>query len=478
MAKVILQNPVLGGLAESKYLGVENSFSALVGLDLQSEPGIIKVNQKLTKESGSTVDASVNAAVACSDGSSYFFLANGKVVKRTAAGSWSLERTISGNPAILEAREYEGYIYYATAASLGRWQIGTAWSGATDAWASFAIGDTGFHPMHEVNLVMYIGDGKYLAQVEDQAGTHVFTNNALDIRPPLRIKSLGHIGNELLIGTFINNNVQETQIIRWNTWSISFSSSDPVPEVGINSFLQTDNFVLTQVGTKGNLYQYANDVLQQVKRIPGSWGGANKAEIKLNATANMLGIPLFGLSNINGNPAMQGVYSFGKSSPNYPMAMALDYVISTGHTSNVEIGALLFLTGSGSTGDVLLVAWKDTTSGTEYGVDVLDLSNKFSGAYIDSRLIKHDRDEFKRVADIKVPYRLLPANTEIQIWVAKDHGTFAEIEETEIDTDNKYVHTLVGVEDVNTLEVRIKLIASANTAPEIEEIIIEFGDEG
>ena len=84
-------------------------------------------------------------------------------------------------------------------------------------WATFTITDAAFHPMIEQNLILFIGDGNYVAQVD--AG--VFTANALDIKTPLRIKSLGKIGTDILLGTFIAATVNKAIIFRWDTWALA-----------------------------------------------------------------------------------------------------------------------------------------------------------------------------------------------------------------------------------------------------------------
>lgn len=471
-SQILIENLNLGGIADSDYLGGANSVSAAVGLDVHTEPGIIQVNQKLTKESGSTVDVMVHDMVVCSDGNTYAFGNSGKIYKRTAAGSWTLERTASpaaGSANITNAKEYSGYVYYAMQNRLGRWQVGQAWSAADDNWATFANGDADFHPMLVLNLILYIGDKNYVAQVEDETGTHIFVNKALDIRNPLRIKCLGPSGVELLIGTYIADNVAEAEVIRWNTWSPSFSASDPVPEVGINAFLHVDNYVYVQAGKKGNLYLYSSDLLQQVKRIKGSWGLTNRAEVKPNAVASILGLPLFGLSNVNGNPALQGVYSFGVTGANYPRILNLEHVISTGATTGITIGAIAFVGGSSTAADVLLVSWFD---GTNYGVDVLDVTAKATSAYFDTRMVTVERDILHRVSRIDAAYRTLPDGTSIEFWVSKNHGAFTQITDVVIDTARKIVSTEVTVEDVVAFKVRVKLVASGNSAPELEKAII------
>ena len=168
-----------------------------------------------------------------------------------------------------EAKEYMGYIYYATQNRLGRVAVGAAWSTRDDNWATFDGGDVDWHPMLILNLVLYIGDKNYVAQVD--AGVFSQALDMPDLSSNLRVKCLGQLGTDLLVGTYIASNVIGTQIFRWNTWSVSFTNSDPIPEVGINSFLPIDNAVIVNAGTKGNTYVYDGSTLELYKQIKGTW---------------------------------------------------------------------------------------------------------------------------------------------------------------------------------------------------------------
>lgn len=464
MQQIIIENINLGGLADSEYLGVKSSVGDMSGIDIHSEPGAIKVNQALVKESGSTIDALVNAILPCSDGSTYLFGDGGKVWKRTSGGTYSLERTASpaaGSANIVGAIEDQGYVYYFTESRVGRWQVGTAWSGANDDWATFSITDASYHPAVEQNLVNYIGDGNYIAQIEDG----VFTANALDLKTGLRVRSLGQIITELLVGTYVSDNVNWNKIFRWNTWSESFSSNDKVPERGVNAFLETDNFVVAQCGVKGNFYIYSNDRLERLFKIPGSWGVGNQAEVKSGAIANYFGIPLFGLSNIANNPAAPGIYSFGSHSPAYPTVLNREYIPSCG-SNNTVIGAMAVV------GDQVLVAWKN---GSSYGVDKIDTSNKYDSSYIDTRKIMVDRSELTKVVKVNVCYRTLPENTDIEIKANINDAGFGSALTTRDDTDRKLVYTETEVGDMTSLKIRVSPVVDGNNAPEIEriEIILE-----
>jgi hypothetical protein len=465
MAKIEIKNLNMGGIADSDYLGSESSVSEAVGLDLHSESGLIKVNQKLKEDSGGLVDDLCKVIVACSDGNTYYFgSTNGKVWKRASDGTWSYLVQITGQNgyhAILGGSEYQGYIYYATRYSLGRWQIGTDWSTRNDTWNSFLKGDIDFHPMRIVNQVLYIGDKNIVAQVD--AGT--FSQNALDIADPLRIKSLGRVNTDLLIGTYVNDNVNATELLRWNTWSVSFSTSDPIPEVGINAFLEMDNQVVVSAGTKGNLYIYDGMTLDLYKTVKGVYTGTKRATVNPNAVFNFGGLPLFGFSNVSDNPAPLGVYCLGRTNRNYPYILSLDFPISTNDLENIEIGAIASINA-----DQFTVSWKKTVGATiTYGVDVLDLTTKNTLAYFSTRKIIADRFKLLTFGIVDIGYKSIPDNCSITVQKQTQADTvFGLVLNTVKDTMRNVVSTKVDINDATTLKIRVNLNAHNNDAPEVE----------
>ena len=460
-----IKNINQGGIADSDYLGTANSVSEIVGLDVHSESGIIKLNQRLTRvvDTGDAVDQLITAIVPASTGDTYFFGESGKIWKRTGAGVWSLIRTASpgaGAVGIMSAREYQGSIYYSMQSRLGRFDLASTWN---DNYATFTKTDNTYHPMAEVNLVLYIGDGAQVAQVD--AGT--FSASALDISTPLRVSALGTMGTDLLIGTYVSSNVVKTQIFRWNTWSTSFSVSDDIPEVGVNAFLSTDNRIIVSAGTKGNLYMYNGQQLEHYKQIKGTWSSTNKAVVRANAVLNFHGLPLFGLSKDTGTGVKNGVYSLGRTNPAYPYVLALEYPISTGHLTAVTVGALA------GNGDTFFCSWKDETSTATYGVDILDLSNVYAEGYFTTRVTLFDRLIESTYKTMTVPYRSLPTGTSVELHASKNHGTMTEITGQTIDTQRLTVSTNDHVGAASVFQAKVVLNGSGNSSPEIELLDIE-----
>lgn len=223
----------------------------------------------------------------------------------------------------------------------------------------FTTSDPDFHPSYELNLVMYIGDKHYVHQINGD----VFTANALDINIPLRVRSLGKMGVDLLIGTYVSDNVTKTQVYRWNSYSDSFTVSDVIDEVGVNAFLEADNFVYAHCGYSGNLYYYDGEKLNLYKKIPGDYSPTKKSIVDATSVGNLEGQILFGVSNVLGNPSDLGVYRIARNSMIYPYIMDIPYPISERASgefvlSNIEIGGILVA------GADVYAAWKRYTTVT------------------------------------------------------------------------------------------------------------------
>jgi len=461
----------LGGLAKSRWSGNKYSVYKLIGFDPHSIPGILNVEQKMTKNSGDVVTEFCKVAVNSSNGSQYWGSStSGKIWERTSGGTWRLVHTLTpaaGEAKVLGMAEYQGYIYIATQSRLHRILVSDAddndW--ATDCvedWATFGVTDIDFHPMynHPAQQILYIGDGNQVAQVD--AG--VFTADALDIKTPLRIKSLGQIATDLLIGTYVADTVTKTEIIRWNGWSVSFTNSDPIPEIGINAFLQADNFVLVQAGNQGNIYYYNGEILEPYLRIPGEYSSVKYGEVYPYSVANRNGQILFGFSNGSGNPADQLIYRIARHDRDFSYVMDQPYPVSVRSEddfvlSGLEIGAILVV------GNDLYAAYKYDT---DYGVDKLDTTLKLDGAYLETRVMIDKREENVNFAYVVVPYYSKPDDTDIDIYLDKNYAGYGSALSKVDDTDRKMVKTKDEGTSFNSLQVKLKITADSNNAPKIE----------
>lgn len=448
-----------GGLSDSKFAGILGSFYRCVGIDAHSVPGILKVRQALVKESGDTVTADCRVAIAVSSGETFWFsYTDGKIWRRSTTGTWLLVHTTvagAGGHGCLGAIEYDGFIYWATESRLHRIPIANIAS-ASDwttnkalDWATFSITDSEFHPMVIQNLQLFIGDGNYIAKVYEDSG-HQFTADALDLRTPFRVKTMIDYDIDILIGTFVNDNVNKTEVLRWDTESTSWTGTDQIEENGINAFIRDDNFMYVQAGKFGNIYYYNGQQLVDFKKIPGNWSPTKTGEIYPQAVTTHLKVPVFGFSNASGNPALQGVYSFGSYSKDYNKVLDLSYPVSSG-LSGVQIGAVV------AVGADLLVSWK---YGATYGVDVLDWSFKYASAYIETMVMTtmQVRHFLKAMSSIFINYVVLPTGTAIGIKYKKKHEPAG------------YGSAMTVVNNSKLMQIKTK----TGTIPEVAAIQLRF----
>src|SRR3990167_5182729 len=460
----LIWNGAFRGLADSKFSGVEGSFAECVGIDGNSTPGLLKVHQKLTLETtGTEPDELCKVAIAASNGYSFWFSSiSGKIWARNSSGTWSLALTTTaaaGDVFCLGAIEYNGFIYWATQSRLHRIAIANAddaWASEVLNWATFAVTDASWHPMVIQDATLFIGDGNRVCSVNDQ-GT--FDNNALDIKTPYRIKTMITYELDVLIGTYVADTVNKTEVLKWDTVSPSWNTSDPIEEVGINAFIRDDNYIYAQAGRAGNIYFYNGEKLEPYKKIPGTWSKTAYGEVQPNSVSNFKGVPVFGLSNGSGNPAKQGVYSFGSYSRDYPKVLDLSWVISQNDTDGVTIGAILVLDYD------LLVAWSD---GTTKGVDGIDYSNKYASAYFETMMLFQDeRDVLKTLGEVKAMYNSLPASTGFTISYSVNGAAYVEMTEYD-DTILAAIIAQLSVNDIGSLQIKCQFNVASNNAPTLE----------
>lgn len=612
MATIQIKDIFLGGRSDSKWYGIPNSIPRIVGFDLHSVPGLLKVNQKMTKEtSGVPPDEFCKVYISSSNGNSYWFSSiSGKIWQRTSAGTWSLAYTTvptSGGAGCLGAAEYNGWIIWATQDQIHRIAVVNA-TGASN-WTTYAVpnwqelnldqtlggsgataytlqtsinegathrqtftalktplqsvgvniaskgtgdwtvsihdssnvligsktltnanvangftiftfttplnlitgqsyhihitvstgtstavsnvnndseganmktyttSDDTYHPMREVNLVLYIGDKNLVHQVEiiEDTQAEAFTQDAVDIPRHYRITTLGKLVTQLVLGTVIASNVNECRIYIWNTFSVSFSNDPIVQENGINAFIENDNFLIAQAGNQGNLYTVTSDGVAFYKKIPGNYEPSNTMIVYPNATGIFRGNPIFGISNLSGNPTDQGIWSSAHYSMSYPVVVTLEYPISqldgdNYHIlSNVEIGAIMV------SGTTILMSWKDSTGSPVSGIDKLDASNKILKPFLESRVIAIDRRSLQILKKIWAHYETLPANTNIYFKIESNHsGTFSTAATTINDATRMQVYAEDLGDEAKVFRARIECLSVGNNAPTIEEFQIDI----
>lgn len=283
------------------------------------------------------------------------------------------------------------------------------------------------------------------------------------IKTPERITTLTPFDIDVLVGTKIDN-VNKCRVLRWDTVSSGWSAEDDIQENGINAFIRDDNFVYAQAGDYGRLYFYNGEKLEPYKRLPGEWSPTKRARVHAGSVAFHLGIPVFGVSNVEGNPILQGVYGFGSYSVGYSKSLSLDFPLPS--MAGVTVGSVV------SRGADLYVAYK---TATDVGVAKLNWSAKYTGAYIETRVLTHpsNRSDLKHAGRYYVDYVALPTSTNVAIGVKTKHqSTYTDLV-TVHDVKRMQVRADKSTPEVASLQIKVAFTVNNNDGPTVENIAYE-----
>lgn len=368
----------------------------------------------------------------------------------------------------LDAIEFDEYIYWATEERIRRIpisEIGNTWtkkatddSGNVSTRGIFNKTDDTYHPMVEKNLSLFIGDKNVIASVNSDHTFIAETN--LNLPKNERITALSPFDTDILIGT---KRTTDGRALRWDTVSESWSAEDEV-EGGVNSFIRDDNYVYANVGELGRMYFYNGEKLEPYKQIPGDWL-SGKAVIYPNAVGFFRNVPIFGLSNVSSNPALQGVYGFGSHSKDYPKTLSLDFPISSGQFSGLTIGAVIVR------GVDIYVAFKDGSGGV--GIDKIDYTAKYATAYIETTTLTkaEERNILKTLTGVEAPYYSLPANTAITLGFKKSYESNYTQLTVKTDTQRRTMYSTESITKIANPQIKIGFTVSSNNGPEIEDVL-------
>lgn len=480
----VLINNFSGGVAESKYQGVVGSYGRGIGIDPYSEPGILQCAQKLTKDSGTTVTDLILWAFQSTNGSTYFAGDSGKLYKRTSGGTWSNVRTESSR--ICGFIEYNGYFLWATSTKLyrmliaGDWTDGacTVYKASTSTWSATLTdvtwagteANTSWHPMQVAPTgELTVGAGQYLTTV---ASSFTVNIQALDFPPDYYTKTLSYYRDDTVIGTYkasTNNNT--ANIYRWDNNASSFQVPTLLNEGGVNSIISQGNYGITQAGIDGALYIYDGAQSQLIRRIPGTYSPTKYSDTYPQAMAYRESLLHIGHSDITGSPSDHGVWTWGSLYKNIPPSLNLTYPISSGNLTAVTIGCILIV------GLDMYVSWKDTTSGTVYGVDKLDFSNKYNGGIYETIVLGRGQPKksYKRVSvtfepltsgcSLALAYRADGDTSYTTINLGDGSSSYTTANGTTITWDfNKNCHQV---------QFKLTLGSTSNSSPRVTALTIE-----
>lgn len=409
----------------------QNYLDDLTNADIHSETGSIKPQLALAKESGTTVTEACYQAVSANGDVYLFSKTSGKTWKRAKSdSSYSLVNTNS-NGAHKGCVYYRGYIYYAAATTLGRYNLDATWND------NFQVLTSGTHAMRAFDLMLYMANDNDVAQFDD---ADVFSESGLDLPTEQDIADLKAFGDDLLVLANPGDYINDSKVFRWNTYADSWDVADPIKAIQPYAFLDADNYTYV-VCKNGEIYLYTGSILEQFSKIRDA-----STTTGHQLTCNFAGKPLIA----NGGK----IYSLYRANRNLPMALCCEYTCSAGASATIHSLAV--------SGSELLVSWE--YSGT-YGVD------KVSTSYSNAEIVT---PVFRDARSIKVYYDLLPSGTSVAISTKADGATSWTSQTVEVDDEDEMVVRLANDLDFKSYaQAKIVLTSSGTSCPVVDNINIE-----
>lgn len=387
------------GLQDKPYLAGA-AITRTEGIDLYTTPGVLRTGKSTTNISTTLSNAlgvaasSVSCIVPVSTTVVYIFAGTGIYKYNPSADSVSTLGTAASST-VVNAKYFNGLVYFCGNTAIGT--VNPSTDAVTNGVYAMSNGNTTYHPMEELDGVLYIGDGKYVATIDT---TPTFTANALDVRPDYIVTALDVIDHDLLIGTKSTIVGVAAAVYRWNTWSVSFSSDTYVQEEIVVNFFKVDgNVYLLAYSSYGQpaIYTYGAVISKYVKlSFRGDFDETTSYFLYPNAKTYYQGRVFFGVSMTALGGIQPGIYSFGSLFPGSNPVIANEYNCSANITGFGGQHVLLFR-ALATTATTMLIGWEDQTGGATYqfGVDKigtgLQIASKiYTGILAPGRGLKKD----------------------------------------------------------------------------------------
>jgi len=460
---IINSDNFLRGIGSSEFLGNEELFL----LDTKSKPGVLRVNNKTTKESGSIVN-NYPAWIANNGDEMFSIDRSGYVYTRNSTGSWTdVSNSTRGTGQGIAFWKGHLFAFRDTQIDISD-DDGTSW---TTNWNTGALmGDSTWHPTFvATNDVLYFGCGQYLGSIKEigtfdptDSGTYEFkagsaTNNAVDLPFGSEIRDIEQLGTLLYIGSN-NEDLGRAEIFPWDTTSTSFIEPIRLLSSSLNALLTHNNLVY--IWDKDGGISITNGAsVKEIARIPREeigFGLGARASTSPSATTTWRNKIYFGLVG-----EKTSVWSIDGDILNK------EYSISTGE----ENANALSVVKNTFNDSALILGWKSSTG---QGFDKVDddyyytgyqarfISNFYSLGNID-RKVTIDRGDIalgKKLVSgegIKLYYR----REDNDSWTL--HQTFTELQ------SSFRINSIINIEKIQ-FKIEVTTPSGSKSTPEILQI--------
>lgn len=360
------------GIADSPHLG----FADMRNIDL-SIPGLAQTNYRTDKQSSTTITALPYwiANNPANNGYVYALDSSQKVYTNGGSTSWS---HVSGNTTSAANGNglavWKDHLFAIRNAKIDVYGALSGTPSWSNDWQSLAATNAGANPaIWAQDDILYIGNGRYVASVQENAGqdfakgtaaTYTYNSQALDLPENETITCMEENGRFLLLGTSTG------KIYPWDRSSDSFNLPVFLDNNPVRQMKTIGNITYAVAGRQNRIYATNGTSVQFIRELPASLVGINPQYASLpGAIAAVQGALFFGTKSVV-SAVPDVVWSYNKGRLNVEHYSS--YSDPT-YTSYDTIGALF-----GTERDTLYIGWANNTT---YGIDVVNTSGYRTDSY-------------------------------------------------------------------------------------------------
>lgn len=416
--KVWLIDSFYGGLSEHPKESPRGGFYYGDNLDLRADLSSLGVQVKTTKASSTTVtdlpkwiehDSVNDKTYAYGDDGNFY---------AESAGTWSgltTPSTAKGQG----MRIWNDYVYLRKTSVIARYGPLSSSPSLTQSWQSSNVQTENDHgPINEFLGNLYFANGRYLAEWDNTT----FTYNKITLPIGWKIRSMVVVGEFLAMGGWQGSNVYDYErgfLWFWNGTDSGVSSFIEINEGAVNAMCVINNNLYFVAGSTGNLFHY-NGNITPVRQLSTLLLSDDYMEIFPGAMAGHRGDLYIGVAGKTDSADItQGVYSYGRSSKNYPRALNIPNLISSGTKTGVtlKVGAI-HPVGPNE----FYIGWEDGTSTN--GIDLISGTTPYATATWNSLWFDDGEPNLqKEIERIKFTFKPLATDETIDFYYRIDRAT-------------------------------------------------------
>lgn len=488
---VIFENPQRG-MAPHPNLGI----GLIRGIDINTYPGIARLNKTTSKISGSTITNLVYWIKKDPNSTARYFALDGGGQLYVTTNSGSTWSTVAGETSGGSGQGMEiwkGYVVVARATAIDVYSIaGATW---TNSFKTDLDATQDFHTMlTSVDDKLYICAGKYVASLTEvttfdpaSSATYTWTPRAITLPQFYNAKCLADLGDNLMVGCWkgITGAIYEkvADIIPYDRATLTLKIPIKIGENGVHAMLTVGNRLYVIAGINAKIFVTDGVSSAPVSEISNYainlLDSGYRLDINPGAICYHRGKILFGVDNsggvlgsngVNGN---SGVWSLEPLSKQ----LVMENTISTGNdgsSARLAIGALYSFDN-----ESYWIGWKDFSGGTSSGIDSKSASSFIQsyGGFIETPFVQIGQALGKKTIQniefylskplltdqgIRIKYRTNLSDL-FTLLATRDYATNGAIQ-----TDNIPAATITNAVFI---QLRIELTSGGSYSPELVRVV-------